>query len=66
PPAQAPLPPLTKAEVVESPLPPVVKLPPASSPAAGTKSPPGNAQPKVSVCLFLSSLTVFVASILLL
>ncbi|MCI81129.1 glycerophosphoryl diester phosphodiesterase family protein, partial [Trifolium medium] len=66
PPAQAPLPPLTKAEVVESPLPSVVKLAPASSPAAGTKSPPGNAQPKVSVCLFLSSLAVFVASILLL
>ncbi|XP_045831810.1 glycerophosphodiester phosphodiesterase GDPDL1-like [Trifolium pratense] len=66
PPALAPLPPLTKAEVVESPLPSVDKLAPASSPAAGTKSPPGNAQPKVSVCLFLSSLAVFVASILLL
>jgi hypothetical protein len=66
PPAEAPLPPLTAAEVVESPLPSVVKLAPASSPTAETKSPPGNAQPKVSVCLFLSSLTVFVASILLL
>ncbi|WJX64833.1 glycerophosphodiester phosphodiesterase [Trifolium repens] len=66
PPAEAPLPPLTAAEVVESPLPSVVKLAPASSPTAETKSPPGNAQPKVSVCLFLSSLAVFVASILLL
>ncbi|GAU25096.1 hypothetical protein TSUD_257900 [Trifolium subterraneum] len=66
PPALAPLPPLTKSEVVESPLPSVVKLAPATSPAAGTKSPPGNAQPKVSVCLFLSSFAVFVASILLL
>lgn len=66
PPVQAPLPPLTKSEVVEAPLPAVAKLAPASSPAAETKSPPKNAQPKVSVCFFLSSLAVFVASILLL
>ncbi|XP_058742900.1 glycerophosphodiester phosphodiesterase GDPDL1-like [Vicia villosa] len=66
PPAQAPFPSLTKSEVVEAPLPAVVKIAPASSPAAGTKSPPKNAQPKVSVCFFLSSLAVFVASILLL
>ena len=66
PPAIAPLPPLTKDEVVEAPLPPVAKIAPATSPAAGTKSPPGNAQPKVSACFFLSSLAVFVASILLL
>ncbi|KAL5101235.1 hypothetical protein RYX36_005562 [Vicia faba] len=66
PPAQAPFPSLTKSEVVEAPLPAVVKIAPASSPAAGTKSPPKNAQPKVSVCFFLSSLAVFVTSILLL
>ncbi|CAK8538881.1 unnamed protein product [Lathyrus sativus] len=66
PPAQAPLPPLTKSEVVEAPLPAVAKIAPAASPAAGTKSPPKNAQPKVSVCFFLSSLAVFVASFLLL
>lgn len=66
PPAVAPLPPLTKDEVVEPPLPPVAKIAPAASPASGTKSPPGNAQPKVSACFFLSSLAVFVASILLL
>lgn len=67
PPAQAPLPPLTESEVTEAPLPPVVaKIAPASSPGAGTKSPPGNAQPKVTVCFFFSSLAVFVASLLLL
>jgi hypothetical protein len=66
PPAMAPLPPLTKDEVVEPPLPPVAEIAPAASPAAGTKSPPGNAQPKVSACFFLSSLAVFVASIFLL
>lgn len=66
PPAQAPLPPLTEDEVTEAPLPPVAKIAPASGPAAGTKSPPGNSQPKVTVCFFLSSLAVFVASLLLL
>ncbi|XP_004491451.1 glycerophosphodiester phosphodiesterase GDPDL4-like [Cicer arietinum] len=67
PPALAPIPPLTKSEVVEPPLPSVVaESAPASSPAAGTKSPPGNAQPKVTVCFFLSSMAVFVASLLLL
>lgn len=66
PPALAPLPPLTESEVVEPPLPPVAKLAPAASPATGTKSPPGNAQPKVTACFFLSSVLVFVASLLLL
>jgi hypothetical protein len=58
-------PPLTNSEVIEPPLPPVAKIISASSPAAGTKSPPGNAQPKVTVC-FLSNAAVFVAFLLLL
>ena len=66
PPTEAPLPPLTESEVAEPALPPVVKIAPASSPTAGTKAPPGNAQPKVAVCFFFSSLAVFIASLLLL
>ncbi|XP_061375656.1 glycerophosphodiester phosphodiesterase GDPDL3-like [Gastrolobium bilobum] len=70
PPAVAPFPPLTESEVAESPLPPVAKIVPATGPAAGNGSaaspPQGNAQPKVTVCFFLSSLAVFVASLLLL
>ncbi|MCH99901.1 glycerophosphoryl diester phosphodiesterase family protein, partial [Trifolium medium] len=65
PPAMAPYPPLTDSEVIEPPLPPVAKIVSASSPTAGTKSPPGNAQPKVTVCL-LSNVALFVASLLLL
>ncbi|KAL2972876.1 hypothetical protein AAZX31_14G017100 [Glycine max] len=66
PPAEAPLPPLTESEVAESPLPPVAKIAPASSPNARTKFPQGNSQPKVTVCFFLSTLAVFIASLLLL
>ncbi|KAG5064752.1 hypothetical protein GLYMA_02G296400v4 [Glycine max] len=65
PPAEAPFPPLTESEVAEPPLPPVAKIAPASSPNAGTKSPQGNSQPKVTVCFFLSTLAVFIASLLL-
>ncbi|RDX63678.1 Glycerophosphodiester phosphodiesterase GDPDL3, partial [Mucuna pruriens] len=66
PPAEAPLPPLTESEVKEPPLPAVVKIAPASSPNAGTKTlPPGNAQPKLTVCFFFSTLAVFMASLLL-
>jgi hypothetical protein len=65
PPAMAPRPTLTNSKVIEPPLPPVAKIISASSPAPGTKSPPGNAQPKVTVC-FLSNVAVFVASLLLL
>lgn len=66
PPAEAPLPPLTEAEVAEPPLPPV-KIAPASSPNTGTNAlPPGNAQAKVTVCLFLSTLALFIASSLVL
>ncbi|ESW14361.1 hypothetical protein PHAVU_008G274300 [Phaseolus vulgaris] len=66
PPAEAPLPPLTESEVAEPALPPVAKIAPASSPTAETKAPPGNAQSKVAVCFFFSSLAVFIASLLLL
>ncbi|KAJ1392516.1 PLC-like phosphodiesterase, TIM beta/alpha-barrel domain superfamily [Sesbania bispinosa] len=66
PPAEAPLPPLTESEVTEPPLPPVAKIAPASGPTSETRSPQGNAQPKVTVCFFFSSLAVFVVSFLLL
>ena len=66
PPAQAPLAPLTEAEVAEPPLPPVAKLAPAASPSSGTTAPTRNAQPRVAVCFFFSSLAVFIASLLLL
>jgi len=65
PPAEAPLPPLTESEVAEPPLPPVAKIAPASSPSSGTK-PAGNAQPKVAVCFYFTSLAVFIVSLLLL
>ncbi|TKY46972.1 Glycerophosphodiester phosphodiesterase GDPDL4 [Spatholobus suberectus] len=67
PPAIAPIPPLTEAEVTEPPLPSLSKIAP-SSPIAGTgpgAQPPRNAQAKVAVCFFLSTLSVLVASLLL-
>ncbi|KAH1054182.1 hypothetical protein GLYMA_08G324500v4 [Glycine max] len=67
PPALAPAPPLTEAKVTEPPLPPLSKTAP-SSPIAGTgqgAQPPQNAQSKVTVCVFLSTLIVLVASLLL-
>ncbi|RDX91544.1 Glycerophosphodiester phosphodiesterase GDPDL4, partial [Mucuna pruriens] len=60
PPALAPAPPLTEAEVTEPPLPPLSKIAP-SSPFAGTgpgAQPTRNAQTKVTVCFFLPTLTV--------
>ncbi|XP_028758491.1 glycerophosphodiester phosphodiesterase GDPDL4 [Neltuma alba] len=68
PPAEAPLPPLTESEVSEAPLPPVSNTTakaPASASGPGT-SPPGNAQPKVNICFFLSILAVLVSFLLLL
>ncbi|CAJ1963991.1 unnamed protein product [Sphenostylis stenocarpa] len=69
PPAMAPAPTLTEADVTEPPLPPFSKIAP-SSPFAGAgpgpeAQPPQNAQAKVDVCFFMSSLTVLVASLLL-
>ena len=68
PPAEAPLPPLKAAEVLEPPLPSVSPAAPPSSPTPGTGSgaqPPKNAQAKVTVSFFLSTLAVLVASLLL-
>ncbi|XP_028215117.1 glycerophosphodiester phosphodiesterase GDPDL3-like [Glycine soja] len=65
PPVEATFPPLIESKVAEPPLPPVAKIAPTSSPNAGTKSPQGNSQPKVIVCFFLSTLAVFIASLLL-
>ncbi|KAG5090927.1 hypothetical protein JHK82_049705 [Glycine max] len=67
PPAVAPAPALTEDEVTEPPLPSVSKIAP-SSPIAGTgpvAQPPRNAQTKVAVCFFMSTLSLLVASLLL-
>ncbi|KAF7831319.1 glycerophosphodiester phosphodiesterase GDPDL1-like [Senna tora] len=67
PPAQAPLPPLTESEVSEPPL-PATKAAQAPGPSSGSRggtSPPGNAQTKVTIGFFLSSLALFVSSLLL-
>ncbi|KAK7333420.1 hypothetical protein VNO80_30191 [Phaseolus coccineus] len=67
PPAMAPAPSLTEADVTEPPLAPFSKIAPSSSiaGAAPGAQPPQNAQAKVAVCFFMSSLTVLVASLLL-
>ncbi|XP_027340009.1 glycerophosphodiester phosphodiesterase GDPDL3-like [Abrus precatorius] len=68
PPAEAPAPPLTKSEVTETPLPTVSKIAPSSNPIAVAgpgAQPPRNAQAKVTVCCFLSTLIVLVAPLLL-
>ncbi|KAK8485988.1 hypothetical protein V6N13_134061 [Hibiscus sabdariffa] len=62
PPAEAPNPILTDADVVEPPLPPVAAKAPTSSPnstAAAPRSP--NGQPKVAASVILPLLTVLVA-----
>lgn len=67
PPALAPIPPLTESEVTEPPLPPVSKISPSSNLIAGTEpatQPSRNAQAKLTVCIFLSTLTVLVASLM--
>ena len=66
PPVPAPLPPLTVSEVKEPPLPPVSKIAPAPSPTSTRPGGQGNAQPRVTICFFLSSLAVVVSSLLML
>ncbi|KAI4307928.1 hypothetical protein L6164_031053 [Bauhinia variegata] len=70
PPAEAPLPVLTEEEIAESPFPPVSKITPTPSSISPGTTPgapsPGNTQPKVTISILLSSLAVFVASLLLL
>nr|XP_007146558.1 hypothetical protein PHAVU_006G050600g [Phaseolus vulgaris]ESW18552.1 hypothetical protein PHAVU_006G050600g [Phaseolus vulgaris] len=67
PPAMAPAPSLTEADVTEPPLAPFSKIAPSNSidGAAPGAQPPQNAQAKVAVCFFMSSLTVLLASLLL-
>ncbi|KAK8468519.1 hypothetical protein PHAVU_006G050600 [Phaseolus vulgaris] len=67
PPAMAPAPSLTEADVTEPPLAPFSKIAPSNSidGAAPGAQPPQNAQAKVAVCFFMSSLTVLVASLLI-
>ncbi|KAJ7960857.1 Glycerophosphodiester phosphodiesterase [Quillaja saponaria] len=69
PPAASPLPVLTDSDVSEPPLPPVSDVVPTSSPGAGftpAAQSPRNAQPKIAVCFYLSSLAVLLASLILL
>ncbi|XP_017436989.1 glycerophosphodiester phosphodiesterase GDPDL3-like [Vigna angularis] len=65
PPAMAPAPLLTEDEVTEPPLPPLSKISPSSPISGPGAPPPRNAQAKVTVCIFLSTLTLLVASLML-
>ncbi|KAL0886825.1 hypothetical protein Bca101_010808 [Brassica carinata] len=67
PPAEAPNPVFTDADVTEPPLPPVIAKAPTSSPgplSTGEKAP--NAQTRVALSLLLSAFAVVLASLLLL
>lgn len=69
PPAEAPNPVLTENDVAEAPLPPVSRVGPSANP--GDSAPPPNlptqsGNPRVDACIFLSSLSVVLASFLLL
>lgn len=69
PPAQAPNPVLTENDVTEAPLPPVSRVEPSANP--GDSAPPPNSptpsgNPRLDACMFLSSLSVVLASFLLL
>ncbi|KAK2639873.1 hypothetical protein Ddye_027668 [Dipteronia dyeriana] len=62
-PAQAQNPILTESDIAEPPLPPVAEKPP-SSPGGGSAAaptPPPNGQPKLTGCIFLSSLAMLLA-----
>ncbi|KAK0601323.1 hypothetical protein LWI29_023199 [Acer saccharum] len=64
PPAEAPNPIFTVSDVAEPPLPPVAgKTPTGGSPAAPT--PTRNGQPRLAGCIFLSSLAMLFAALLL-
>jgi hypothetical protein len=69
PPAEAPNPILTEADVVQPPLPPISAVSPASSPASSTPggaTPPSpSGGPKVASSVFLSSLAMLLAALLL-
>ncbi|KAK0598989.1 hypothetical protein LWI29_001290 [Acer saccharum] len=67
PPAEAPNPIFTVSDVVEPPLPPVAKTTP-SSPGGGTAAAPTpsrNGQPRLAGCIFLSSMAMLLAALLL-
>lgn len=67
PPAEAPNPVFTDADVTEPPLPPVIARAPTTSPgplSAGEKPP--NGQTRVALSLLLSAFATIIASLLLL
>ncbi|XP_050216847.1 glycerophosphodiester phosphodiesterase GDPDL3 [Mercurialis annua] len=66
PPAEAPNPVLTEADVEESPLPSVTARAPSSSPGGSTAAPPPNGQHSIAACIFLSNLAIFFTIVLLL
>ena len=66
PPAEAPNPYLTEADVVEPPLPPVAAKTPTSSPSGTAAAPTSpNGQPKVAACVILPLVAVLLAIYLL-
>ncbi|XWS09726.1 hypothetical protein CRYUN_Cryun39dG0014000 [Craigia yunnanensis] len=66
PPAEAPNPYLTEADVVEPPLPPVAQKTPTSSPSGTAAAPTSpNGQPKVTACVILPLVAVLLAIYLL-
>lgn len=67
PPAEAPNPILTEADVTEPPLPPVTPVP-STSPSNGSAAPATqpNGQPKVATGIFLSTMAMLLITLLLL
>ncbi|KAM7260682.1 hypothetical protein ACFE04_011355 [Oxalis oulophora] len=65
PPAQAPNPVLTEADVTEPPIPPISALSQTSTPAGATAPSPPNGASTTATSVFLSSLAVLFAAVLL-
>ncbi|XVE50758.1 hypothetical protein DITRI_Ditri01bG0189000 [Diplodiscus trichospermus] len=66
PPAEAPNPYLTEADVAESPLPPVAAKPPTSTPSGTAASPTSpNGQPKVAASVIVTLIAVLLAILVL-
>ncbi|PIA38334.1 hypothetical protein AQUCO_02800188v1 [Aquilegia coerulea] len=66
PPAEAPYPILTENDVAEGPLPPVSKVTPTTGGTTEAPNTPPSSQPGLTACIFLSSLSMLLASVLLL
>ncbi|KAF8369281.1 hypothetical protein HHK36_032709 [Tetracentron sinense] len=66
PPAEAPYPVLTEDDVAEAPLPPISKTSPNSNTGGSVAAPTSpSQQPRITACVFLSTLTTLLAFLLL-